>query len=164
MESKTAHTDMVSEPVMAHPMTSYSDVMSYLHTVHMSPEDKRRVAKRLTLEVTGKNLSRVFERLDYLASLPADWDGYGAHPVSRQVISNLKKVLLISDDDDWKDWLIGAESNATIALQSKQKRASISLGNDEYSYYAVLEGKEIGKSHLAFSPDSFLKLMNKLSQ
>lgn len=153
----------VEEPVLANPRTSYADVMCYLHTIHLSREDKRRVAKRLTLEVSGENLSRVFERLDYLAALPADWDGYGAKPVSHQVLRNIKDVLLISDDDDWKNWLVGVAPNATIALQSKHRRASISLGNEEFSYYARLDGQDVGDSHVAFTPEHFLDLMRKLN-
>ena len=155
---------VVNEPMAARPMTSYTDVMYYLHAIRISPEDKSRVAKRLTLEVTGKNLSRIFERLDYLASLLDNWDGHGALAVSRKAISNLKEVLLISDDDDWSDWLIGAEPNATIALQSRKNRASISLGNEEYSYYGVLNGKKLGESHVVFSPNHFLNTMQLLSE
>ena len=153
-----------AEPMMAQRMTSYADVMNYLHTIHISPEDKRKVANRLTLEVTGKNLSRIFERLDYLSTLPTNWDGYGALRISRKVIDNIRKVLLISEDEDWENWLIGAESNATIALQSRKNRASISIGNDEYSYYALLNGERLRESHIGFSPNKFLDLMRTLNQ
>lgn len=149
----------VSEAVVARPTTSYADVMSYLHTIDISPEDKKKVANRLTLEVNGSNFSRIFERLDYLASLSNNWDGYGALPVSRKVIGNIKAILLISDDEDWQDWLIGAEPNATIAIQAKTKVASISIGNKEFSYYANIDGKESGDSHVVFSPESVLNLM-----
>lgn len=94
--------------------------------------DKKKVANRQMLEVNGSNFSRIFERLDYLASLSNNWDGYGALPVSRKVIGNIKAILLISDDEDWLDWLIGAEPNATIAIQAKTKVASISIGNKEF--------------------------------
>ena len=115
--------------------------------------DKKKVANRQTLEVNGSNFSRIFERLDYLASLSNNWDGYGALPVSRKVIGNIKAILLISDDEDW---LIGAEPNATIALQAKTKVVSISIGNKEFSYYANIDGKESGDSHVVFSSESVL--------
>ena len=157
-------TMTAEEPVLARPMTTYADVMYYLHTIRISPEDKRKVAQRLNLEVTGKNLSRIFERLDYLSSLEANWDGYGALPITRKVIGNLKRVLLVSDDDDWKNWLVGAEPNATLALQSKTNRVSISLGNDEFSYYAVINGKRLGESHVDFEPNRFLNVMRQLNK
>lgn len=149
---------------MARPMTTYADVMYYLHTIRISPEDKRKVANRLNLEVTSKNLSRIFERLDYLSSLQADWDGHGALPIARKVIENLKSVLLISEDDDWKDWVVGAELNATLMLQSQTNRASISLGNDEFSYYALINGKRLSESHVDFSPTRFLNIMRLLDK
>ena len=36
-------TMKVSEPVAAYPMTSYNDVMSYLHSIRISPEVKASV-------------------------------------------------------------------------------------------------------------------------
>jgi len=86
-------------------------------------------------KVTGSNFSRIFGRLDYLASLSNNWDGHGTLPVSRKVIGNIKAILLISDGEDWQDWLIGAEPNATIAIQAKTKVASISIGNKEFQKY-----------------------------
>ena len=59
----------VNEPMLARPLTSYDDVMFYLHSIDISREDKEKLAHRLTLEVTGKNLSRTFSQLDHLATL-----------------------------------------------------------------------------------------------
>ena len=64
---------------------------------------------------------------DYLATLKENWDGEDALPVSRQVINNLKRVLLISDDEDWKDWMIGPDTNATLGLQSANTDACIGI-------------------------------------
>ena len=152
------------EPVVAaYPMTSYADVMYYLHTIDISQKDKERVANRLKLEVTGVNLSRIFDRLNHLRTLQADWDGRGALPISRKVINNVRQVLAISDDADWKDWMLSPNVNATIMLQSKKRRASISLGGEEYSYYARIDGKDIGENHIDFNPAGFLSLMQNLN-
>lgn len=154
---------MASEPaVAAYPTTSYVDVMRYLHTIRISPDDKKRVASRLTLEVTGKNLSRVFARLDYLASLKENWDGEGGLPVSRRVLDNVKNTLLISDDEDWQEWLLGTDANATIGLQSKLTKACISLGAREFSYYARKNGERLGESHIDFTPEALLNTMRKI--
>jgi len=37
-----------SEPAAAYPMTSYADVMYYLHTIDISKDDKEKVLERLT--------------------------------------------------------------------------------------------------------------------
>ena len=82
MEPDTIPVDMASEPMIVRPMTSYSDVMGYLHSIRISEEVKRSVAQRLMEEVTGKNLSKAFARLDHLSELKDDWDGYGAEKIS----------------------------------------------------------------------------------
>lgn len=156
-------TMIASEPVAAYGANSYIDVMNFLHTMNISPEVKEKVGRRLVLEVTGKYLSKAFARLDHLATLEKGWDGYGALPISHRVLSNMKKVLAISDDDDWKEWMIGPNTNATLGLQSKSTMACISIGASDYSYYAEIGGKEYSANHLKFTPESFLSTMRTIA-
>lgn len=153
---------MLSEPAVAYPMTSYADVMEYIHSLHISHEDKEKVAKRLTLEVTGKNLSKAFDRLDSLCRLQNDWDGCGASKISPYVLNNIRKVLLISDDEDWKDWMISPAPNGTLGLQSKRHVASISIGDKEFSYFCSKDEVEEGDSHILFVPSTLLNLMRRI--
>ncbi len=153
---------VANEPAAAYGTTSYTDVMYLLHTMRMSPEVKEKVGHRLVLEVTSENLAKAYARLDYLATLEKDWDGEGALPISRQVLNNVKNTLLISEDNDWKDWMIGPDTNATLGLQSKKTDACMSIGADDYSYYAVIDGKEYYSNHVSFSPSSFLDVMRKI--
>lgn len=147
---------------MDSPMTSYADVMGYLHRIRISPEVKESVAKRLMVEVTGENLSKAFARLDYLCQLKDGWDGYGGRKISYQVIDNLRQVLLISDDKDWEDWMIAPASNGTVGLQSKLSIASISMGNKEYSYYSCRDGNEDWGDLVPFRPSEFLEVMRRI--
>ena len=151
-----------NEPAVAYGTNSYADVMSFLHTMRISPEVKEKVGRRLVMEVTAKNLAKAYARVDHLATLTKDWDGEGALPISRQVLNNIKSVLLISEDEDWKGWMIGPEPNATLGLQSKTTDACISIGADEYSYYAEIAGKEYHGNHVVFSPSSFLETMREI--
>lgn len=151
------------EPTVSYGTNSYADVMYFLHTMSITPEVKERVGRRLVIEVTGKNLSKAFARLDHLAQLKKDWDGAGALPISRRVLNNIKSVLSISDDEDWKEWMIGPDSNATLGLQSKTTKAAMSIGIDEYSYYARINGKRYGESHVKFTPEAFLETMRLIS-
>lgn len=151
-----------SEPAVAYGSNSYADVMFFLHTMRISPDVKERVGRRLVLEVTSKNLAKAYARLDHLATLEKDWDGEGALPISRKVLNNVKSVLLISDDEDWKDWMIGPDSNATLGLQSKATDACISIGSEEFSYYAEINGKEYHGNHVLFTPSAFLETMREL--
>ena len=151
--------NVANEPVMTYGKNSYADVMLYLHNTGISREVKEKVGHRLVFEISALYLSKAFDRLDYLATLKEDWDGEGALPISRQVLDNLRRVLFISDDNDWKEWMIGPETNGTLGLQNSVSDACISIGENEYSYYAEIDGKELHGNHLAFSPSSFLETM-----
>lgn len=111
---------------------------------------------------TIKNLARIYTRVEHISQLGYNWDGNEALPISTKVLSNIKDVLLLSNDSDWANWMIGPDVNATIRLQSKKNSARISLGATEYSYFAYLNNKRIGRSHEDFIPDKFLLLMRSI--
>lgn len=150
-------------PVMTYGTTSYADIMAMLHSVRITPEVKAHVGRRLMKESESRHLTDAYERLDHLATLQEDWDGYGALPISPVVIDNVKAVLLISDNGDWKEWLIAPDSNATLCLEAKSTGASISIGAKEFSYFARIDGKRYGESHVSFTPQTILGIMRKLS-
>lgn len=60
-------TMMASEPAAGHTTVTYADVMDYIHSGHVSREDKQRVKSRLAVEIDGQNLDRAYKRLDHLA-------------------------------------------------------------------------------------------------
>ena len=96
------NTVMAQNPMMVRPMTSYTDVMTYLHSLQTSREELCRVGKRLIVEFASENLSRAFSRLDHLSMLQDNWDGRGAFRITPLVIRNVKGVLSDSDDD-WRN-------------------------------------------------------------
>ena len=155
--------DVVNEPVGTVEAVPYSDVMDYLHSIYILREDKERIAKRLTLEVTQPALADAYERLDHFSLLKKDWDGRGALPISHRVIGNVRKVLMISDNDDWEKWMMSPDVNATLCLYAPKTKASISLGSREFSYYARKNGERLGESHVAFTAEGLLDVMRKLS-
>ena len=140
---ENSNTNIASEPAMAF---------------------KTSVAQRFLVEISEPYLSKAFARIDELSQLKEDWDGRGALPISKDVLYNIKNVLSISEGADWQNWLIAPDVNATICLQSKKNRASISLGNNDYSYYALIGGKRLGQSHIRFTAESFLSLMRSLDK
>ena len=160
MEDNVSTT--VSEPVASYPMTSYNDVMSYLHSIRIAPEVKASVGRRLIVEVTEPYLSKAFERIDHLSLLNDDWDGYGAKKISYNVLRNLRDVLLISDNDDWENWMISPAPDGTLALQSKCHTSSISVGDKEFSYYSATDDMEDWGDNVTFTPSSFLEVMRKI--
>ena len=154
-------TTKVSEPAATYPMTSYNDVMDYMHSIHISREDKEKVAKRLTIEVSQPALAEAYERIDHLSTLQKDWDGHGALPISYKVLGNIKRVLMLSQNSDWEHWMIAPDTNATLCIESETTGAVISLGAYEYSYFAKINDVRYGESHIDFNPESFLELMRR---
>lgn len=160
METNEAAT--ANEPVAARGTNSYADVMSFLHAMTMSPAVKEKVGRRLVQEVTEIHLAEAFARLDHLTTLEDGWAGDGSYAVSRKVLSNVKSVLSISNNKDWKEWMISPDVNATLGLQSRTKTALISIGNTEFSYYSNYDGKIMRASHVPFSPQALLDVMRKI--
>lgn len=154
---------VVNEPIAAAETLSYTEVMNYLHSLHLPHEEKERVAKRLTLEVSQPALAGAYYRLDHLSLLKKNWDGRGALPISQRVIRNLRQVLMISDNTDWENWMISPDVNATLSLFAPKTKASISLGSREFSYYVRKDGERLGESHVIFEPEAFLNVMHQLS-
>ena len=113
------------------------------------------------MEDNGVMTANAPERIDHLSALQKNWDGYGALPISHNVLNNLKWVLMISQNADWEHWVIAPDSNATVGLQPVATGACISLGAYEYSYFARIDGVRYGESHVEFTPDGFLALMRK---
>jgi hypothetical protein len=154
---------MAEEPMVVRPMASYADVMGYLHSIRITPQVKESVGRRLLLEVTEPYLAKAFARLDDLSQLCAGWDGRGAKKISYYVLKNLRNVLLISDNEDWKDWMISPDTNGAVGLQSKRGIATISVGDKEFSYYRETDKGEEGESHVEFSPEKLLELMRRIA-
>ena len=111
---------MAAEPAVAYATPTYYDVMGYLHRIRLTPAVKESVARRLMAEVTNPDLAKTFERLDHLSQLQSGWDGRGARKISYAVIDHLRDVLLISDNEDWKYWMISPAPNGSLSLQSKR--------------------------------------------
>lgn len=162
MEQENTFSDIASEPIVVRPTTSYADIMGYLHRIRITPEVKESVGRRLLAEVNEPYLAKTFSRLDHLSELKENWDGYGAEQISYSVLENLREVLLISENDDWRYWMISPAPNGTLSLQSKHHTASLSVGDDEFSYYSVKNDKEDWADHVKFTPSSFLKIMRRI--
>lgn len=141
---------------------TFADVMTYLHGINISREDKKSVGRRLLYEAENENKTKALNRLDYLSKQTFDWDGYGALPVSPMVIDNLKKVIRISRDDDWAFWMISPATNGTLTLQSKRHTASMSIGDDKFSYYSCINNTEYWADNVKFATQSFLKIMRQI--
>jgi hypothetical protein len=82
--------------------------------------------------------------------------------ISLYVLRNLRDVLLISDNEDWENWMISPAPDGTLALQSKCHTSSISVGDKEFSYYSAKGDMEDWADDVIFTPNSFLEVMRKI--
>ena len=160
---ENSNTNMASEPAVAFSSNSYTDVMGYLHRIRITPEVKKSVAQRLLVEISEPYLSKAFARIDDLSQLKEDWDGRGAKKISYYVLENLRNVLLISNNNDWKYWMISPDTNGALGMQAKGGYASISIGDKEFSYYYEKGNDCKGESHIDFSPERLLTIMRQIA-
>lgn len=63
---------------------------------------------------------------------------------------------------DWENWMISPAPNGTLGLQSKLNVASISMGDEEYSYYSCRDGREDWGDFVPFTPSGFLEVMRRI--
>ena len=162
MYMETTDIMTANEPVAAYGTNSYADVMNFLHTMPLSADVKEKVGRRLVQEATEKHLAKAFVRLDHLSTLEDGWAGEGSYALSRKVIDNVRRVLSISDDKDWEEWMISPDVNATLGLQSKTKTSLMSIDNDRFSYFSDYNGVKIRASRVPFTPKAFLDIMRKI--
>ena len=167
MENNTSNTisnqpNMAAEPTVAFGTVGYDDVMSYIYRMGIPSNIKERVGQRLMTESKGKYISDTFDRINHLSKLRDNWDGDGASHILQEVLDNIRNVLMVSDDGDWRVWTVSPDVNGTLILQSEDALSAISLGCDEYSYLSRRNDKRVAKSHIKFSADSFLNVMRTL--
>lgn len=148
---------------MAYGTNTYADVMAYLHSISITPETMLSLSKQLKFEAQNQHISKVLRRLDQIAALEYDWDGYGGMPVAKEVIANMHSILKSSKDKDWSDWVISPETNGTLCMTTKSQTASVSLGINEFSYYSFSVLGELSGTHIPFTPDAFVKVMRQIS-
>ena len=154
-----AYTGNISSP-----SPSYDDVMTYLHSVNLSNDVMERVGQRLIVEYGKNNISKAYRRLNDLSKLTEGWDGHGAYRVVPEVVENVKAIIDLSEDDRWADWLIFPSPQGSLMLQSKRNRASISVGADEFSYYALVDGKRMSGDHIVFDASLVGFIMRRIGK
>ena len=142
---------------------SYYDVMEYIHSAPISFEEKKKIGLRLIEETIDPALLQAYNTIEEMSQLKQGWAGDGTLAVSPRVLSNIKNVILISNNADWEEWMIGPDVNATIGLQSKTNRALMSLGAKEFSYFVRKNGERLAASHVDFDPQVFLNTMRKIA-
>ena len=125
-------------------------------------------AKRLSVNentnntLTG-NALRLWNRTTVLSRLYKGWDGAEANPIENKVIVNMQNVLKKGHDEDFADWVLFPDDNGTLLLQSQNKNASISLGNNLFSYVCQKDNDIISGENIRFSVSAFLNALKSIN-
>ncbi len=112
--------------------------------------------------LTG-NALRLWNRTTVLSRLYKGWDGAEANPIETKVIVNMQNVLKKGHDNDFADWVLFPDDNGTLLLQSQSKNASISLGNNLFSYVCQKGNDIIAGENVRFSVSSFLNALKSIN-
>ena len=151
-----------SEPVVTYEPTAFDTVISYLHSSQMPMETKRAVYLQLQAEVADENLGYMKRRLKEFACLQHGWDGEEAQPVLPEVVSFMDMLLHSVNSLEVSDWSLFPNINGTLLLQ--RNNAAVSIGLNEYSYFAEAKGKAIGLDHQTLSIESVITTIETINR
>lgn len=115
-----------------------------------------------SLALTGDAL-RLWKRTEELKSLKKSWDGADALPMEKKAISNFQKVLKYGVSADFRDWVLFPDEAGTLLLQSRDGKASISIGNNSYSYVFEKDGKIHSGDRVRYTTSSLLDVIRKIA-
>ena len=106
----------------------------------------------------------ILKRLKSLSELQYGWDGGYAVSVQPKVIQNIcQSVFAAPSDDIWKDWILFPDTNGTITMMRRDKKASVRVSNDEYSFGSKKK-KKLKKDHEPYDPQKFINDLKGINE
>ena len=115
-----------------------------------------------SVALTGDTL-RLWNRVEELKLLKKSWDGGNAIPIEKKAITNLQKVLKQGVSADFRDLVLFPDEAGTLLLQSRDGKASISIGNNSFSYVYEKDGKIQTGDKIRFTVSSLLNVIRKIA-
>lgn len=92
------------------------------------------------------------------------WDGEDALPLTQEVIGNFRQVLRCADNTSLSCIRIFPDDNGTLIIESKFEQAGLSLGNDTFSQYRIVDNHVQGNDHQPFTPESVARVIGSFQQ
>lgn len=127
----------------------------------LSDEQKPLYVKRLSEIEAVNDLQIDFQDYQHYEK---GWDGEEALPLTPKVIDNFKEVLKSGDRETLSGIRIFPEDNGTLLIESKTSSAGLSLGNDTFSHYVIVNGHALGENHVPYSPQAVLQVIASFNQ
>lgn len=122
----------------------------------------RRLTGTDNVPLVGDAL-RLWNRSEELSLLPKSWDGADGIPMEKKAVRNVQSLLKKGMSADFKDWVLFPDEAGTLLLQSRDGKASISIGNASYSYVYEKDGQIERGDKVRFTPSSVLSVIRKIS-
>ena len=137
-------------------------VIKSLHGVDqvVVPRKKKDTQGPLIDSIQKKQLAR----LERLAKLKQNWDDEGAFPIEVSVLDNLRSLIMADGAQMLKDWVLFPATNGTIQLKAKKKRAVISIGNNDYSYFFYGNDGEEYANHKQLTTNALMQLIKRINE
>lgn len=114
------------------------------------------------IALTGDAL-RLWNRTEELKGLQSAWDGADAMPMEKKAVSNMQKLLKKGVSADFREWVLFPDEAGSLLLQSRDGKASISIGNNSYSYVYEKNGRLFSGDKIRFSTTSVLDVIRKIA-
>lgn len=154
--------DSCSEPAVAYTPTMFDTVIKYLHSSHMPIETKRAVYLQLQEEVADENLGYMKRRLKEFTNLQPGWDGEDTQPLLPEITAFVGELFRSVSSLELSEWALFPNVNGTYLLQ--RNNAAISIGLNEYSYYAEAKGKVTGLDHQPLTLESVKTAIERINR
>ena len=146
---------------VSYPPTPIEAVMGYLHSSRLNIEAKRTVFHLLKMEVANENLERLTRKLQQIETLENGWDGEDALPVNKDILEFMRQLFNRCKPSDLADWMLFPNVNGTLLLQ--KENAGISIGKNEYTFFAETENEDMGEDNVPLSIDAVLSTIKRIN-
>lgn len=104
-------------------------------------------------------------RLEELKAQPENWDGYGAVPLEAASYQNMLSAINNTPQDALTHWNLFPDTNGTLLLTTdSEKLASISIGNEYFSYVAIVDENHKIQGQEPFSPAAFAIAISRINK
>ena len=143
------------------PPTTVDAVMGYLHSSRLNTDSKRIVFRLLQTEVANENIIKLKKRLQQIESLEQGWDGEEAMPVDRGIAEFTHDFLKRCKPSYLTDWSLFPNVNGTLLFQ--KENAGISIGKEEFSYFAESGNDDIGEDNVPLSTDALTATIKRIN-
>lgn len=110
-----------------------------------------------------ERIKRTLNRLEELMQLQDNWDGYGTLKIEREAYENTKEALVVIAKKTSEPWNLFPNTNGTLLLTAPdRKKASINIGNNEFSFFAMGENKSSVQGMEKFSTENLSTVFGEI--